>query len=83
MKTVATYNGKVVKLNAPPQASPVILTEVATGKVVETGAVTETLISAGLQTDDEFEVLIQQSLDGSTGGIIRKKGTEDGTSFDI
>jgi hypothetical protein len=83
MKELARYNGKVTNLLAPPQPSPVVLTEVATGKSVETTALSETLVKEGLATGDEFEVVIQQSLDGSVGGILRRKGNEEGSSFDI
>lgn len=83
MKELARYIGKVTKLLAPPQPSPVVLTEVATGKSVETTALSETLVKEGLETGDEFEVIIQQSIDGSVGGILRRKGNEEGSSFDI
>ena len=72
MKELAKYLGKVIKLNEPPQASVVTLTEVSTGKTIETSAITEELISHSLTTGDDFEIVIQQSVVGSIDGIIRK-----------
>jgi len=83
MKELARYTGKVTKLMAPPQPSLVVLTEVATGKSGETTAPSETLVKEGLKTGDEFEVVIQQLIDGSVGGILRRKGNVEGSSFDI
>jgi hypothetical protein len=74
MKQVAQYNGKVLKLNTPPQASSVRLEEVGTKNILEAvGVVTETLLSAGLIEGDEFEIIINESIDGQHSGVIRKK----------
>jgi hypothetical protein len=82
MKEVARYNGKVISLATPPQASSVRLTEVGSGNSVETGAVTDTLIRAGLKEGDDFVVIIQES-NGHTSGIIRKPESKTETDFDI
>lgn len=83
MKEVARYNGNVIKMATPPQASSVRLTEVGSGNSVETGAVTETLLRAGLKEGDNFVVIIQEAPNGHTTGIIRKPETNTDTDFDI
>lgn len=83
MKELARYIGKVINLNLPPTPSSVILTEVATQKSIETTIISEALIKEGVGMGDEFEVIIQQSIDGSIGGIFRKKGIDTGSNFEI
>ena len=80
MKILATYTGKILKFNAPPALSYVVLKEEATGKVTQTDAVTEKLMEAGLQQDDCFEIIIQESLENKVVPIMRKI---DQTTFDI
>ena len=81
MKKLATYSGKVLKFNPPPEMSYVMLKEDDTGKIVQTDAVTQKLMEAGLGQGDQFEVLIEEDL---TGKIVSRmvKVDPDG-SFDI
>jgi hypothetical protein len=83
MKELARYNGKVLRLAIPPQASSVRLTEVSTGNVVETDAVSETLIRAGLKQDSDFVIIIKESPNGHQFGVITKDQSNTETDFNI
>ncbi len=72
MKTVATYTGKVTQLAIPPELSQVTLTEVGTGKTLETTAVTEKLLEQSLKEGDGFQITIYQSADGKVIGELEK-----------
>jgi hypothetical protein len=59
MKVLAKLIGRVNAFNPPPEFSYVTLKNVDNGEVVDSNAITEKLVEAGItQTNDEFEVLI-------------------------
>lgn len=72
MKTVATYTGKVTKLAVIPELSQVTLTEEATGKTLETSAVTQKLLERNILEGESFKVTIYQSADGKVIGELEK-----------
>ena len=73
MKIVAKYHGQVIKFNNPPEKSYVTLKDLDTNKVVQTDAISEKLLEQGIDYDGcEFEVVVQESLDGKIEPIMRK-----------
>lgn len=81
MKLLAKYYGRVNKFNPPPELSYVTLKEESTGKVIDTSAVSQKLIDAGIGQDDQFEVVINESIDGKIIPHINK--AYDGGEFCI
>ena len=72
MKVVAKFLGKVNKLNQPPAISYVTLKNVDTGESVDTDAVSEMLLNAGIDhVDCEFEILVTEE-DGKNASVINK-----------
>ena len=74
MKELAKFIGKVNSLNSPPADSFVTLREMfpQSGKVVETVVISSKLIEAGLEEGDEFEVIVNQSIDNKITAEIHK-----------
>ena len=73
MKLLAKFLGRVNVLNSPPEFSYVTLKNVDTGEVVDSNAVTEKLIEAGItKVDDEFEVLILEDDAGKQTAKLTK-----------
>ena len=73
MKVLAKFLGRVHAFNPPPDFSYVTLKNVDTREVVDSNAVTEELVKAGVtKTDDEFEVLVIEDDTGKTMGKITK-----------
>lgn len=70
MKELARYLGKVINLVPDSPESHVVLTEVGTDKSSAVTAQTKALLDANLKTGDEFEIIIQQSIDGNVSGVI-------------
>ena len=73
MKVLAKFLGRVHAFNPPPDFSYVTLKNVDTGEVVDSNAITEELVKAGVtKVDDEFEVLVIGDDAGKTSGKITK-----------
>jgi len=65
MKTLAKFYGRVNKLNPVPEPSYVTLKNAETNETVDTDAVTKKLLEQGIDHDGcEFEIIIEESLDG-------------------
>jgi hypothetical protein len=73
MKILTKYFGKVNKLNPAPELSHVTLKNIENGTTVETNIETKKLLEEGIDHNDcEFEVVIQETLDGKVEGILTK-----------
>ena len=73
MKVLAKFLGRVHAFNPSPDFSYVTLKNVDNGEVVDSNAITEELVKAGVtKVDDEFEVLVIQDDEGKTVGRITK-----------
>lgn len=73
MKLVAKFYGRVNKFNPPPNPSYVTLKNAETNETYDTDAVSQKLLEAGVDHDDcEFEIIVNQSVDGTTTATILK-----------
>jgi hypothetical protein len=77
MKTLVSYEGKVLKLKPAPEFSYVSLRELPNGNLIQTNAITEKLIESGISEGDEFQVIIQEDLDGKLHATMTKKDFDD------
>lgn len=74
MTPLAKFNGRVNKFNSPPEPSYVTITNVETKTTYDTDAVSQKLLDAGIDSDGcEFEIIINQSVDGTINSSIIKK----------
>lgn len=72
MKVVAKFLGKVNEFNKPPALSYVTLKNVDTGEEIDTDAVSQMLLDAGVDHNDcEFEVLVTEE-NGKHSAITKK-----------
>jgi hypothetical protein len=73
MKILAKFSGWVKKFNPPPQVSYVVLKNLDTGEVAEATAVSSKLLEQCIDKDGcEFEIVIQESVDGKQQGFVKK-----------
>ena len=73
MKVLAKFLGKVNEFNQPPALSYVTLKNVDTGESVDTDAVSQMLLDAGIDhADCEFEVLVQEDDQGKHTAVTKK-----------
>ena len=73
MKTLAKFHGIVIKFNNPPEKSHVTLKDLDTNNMVQTDAISEKLLEQNINYDGcEFEVVVQESLDGKIEATIRR-----------
>lgn len=73
MKEVARFHGRVNRICPVPARSYVTLKNVATGETVDTDAVTEKLLEAGIDHEGcQFEVIINESLEGKVNAEMHK-----------
>ena len=86
MKILSKFHGRVKKFNSPPEVSYVVLQDMNTGKSVETTAVSSKLLEQSIDCDGcEFEIIIQETIDGKPQGTIQKispPSTEPHKEFD-
>jgi hypothetical protein len=76
MTETIIYRGRVTQLHKPPEISYVALVDLSTGKLEkDVPADSERLITAGLQPNDEFEIVIQSDKKSSKN-LIRKIQTQ-------
>lgn len=73
MKVLAKLLGRVNVFQPAPEFSYVTLKNVDNGEVIDSNAVTEELVKAGVtKVDDEFEVLVMEDETGKQVGRITK-----------
>lgn len=73
MKEVARFHGRVNRLCTVPSRSYVTLKNLATNETVDTDAVTEKLLEAGIDHEGcQFEVIINESLEGKVTAEMHK-----------
>ena len=73
MKELTKFYGKVNKLNSPPVNSYVTLRNATTNEEVDATVPAKTLLEKGIDHDDcEFQVVIQELLDGKIEGVLSK-----------
>jgi len=71
MKEIAKYHGKVEE-SINSDLTRVTLKDLTTNKIIDTVIESKRLIAANIISGDEFEVIIQESLDANVSGFIRK-----------
>jgi hypothetical protein len=73
MKVLAKLLGRVNVFNPPPEFSYVTLKNTGTGEVIDSNAVSEKLVEAGItKADDEFEVLVIEDDTGKQSAKLTK-----------
>ena len=73
MKILARFHGRVNRLGTVPERSYVTLTNLDTKESQDTDAITSRLLENGIDQEGcEFEVIIQQLMEGKTEAIMRK-----------
>lgn len=73
MKIAAKFLGKVNEFNHPPALSYVTLKNVDTNEEVDTDAISQMLLDAGINREgDEFEVLVQEDPPGKLTAVTKK-----------
>lgn len=73
MKILAKFYGRVKKLNPVPNPSFVTLINTKTNERMETDAITYKLLEKGIDHEGcDFEIIIQESLDGNPEAILTK-----------
>jgi hypothetical protein len=73
MKILIKFFGIVNKFNPPPETSYVTLKEDGTNKTYDVGVKSETLLQNKIDQDGcEFEVIVQESVDGKVNAVINK-----------
>lgn len=73
MKVLTKFHGVVNQFNAPPELTYVTLKNVDTGEVIDSNAITEKLVAAGIDHDGcEFEVTILQDDAGKQTATMKK-----------
>jgi hypothetical protein len=83
MKVVAKFLGKVNEFNKPPALSYVTLKNVDTGEEIDTDAVSQMLLDAGIDHEDvEFEVLVTEE-NGKHTAVTKKLGPRPLSEADL
>ena len=87
MKIVAKYIGKVNEFNQPPALSYVTLKNVDTNEEINTHALSQMLLDAGVDyVKCEFEVLVMENDEGKHKALTKELNSHNNTptdNFDI
>lgn len=73
MTLISKFTGRVNKFNSPPEPSYVTIKDTKTNEIYNTDAVSQKLLEAGIDHDGcEFEIIVNQSVDGNITASINK-----------